>query len=55
MSRFDMAVQIGPAKTGEVARRFGAVISQKKHGVANNILFRILDTDVAVGSSNVFF
>jgi hypothetical protein len=55
VSRFDVAVQIGPAKTGKVARRFGAVVSQKKHSVTDNILVRILDTDVAVGSSDVFF
>lgn len=55
MSRFDMAVQIGPAKASKVAGRFGAVISQEKNSVANDVLFRVLDADVAVGGSDVFF
>lgn len=50
-----MAVQIRPAETSEIARRIGAVVPQEENRITHNILFCVLDTDVAVGGGNIRF
>lgn len=51
--RLDVAVKIRPAKTSEIARRIGAVVSQQKNGITDNVLVGVLDADVAVGGCDV--
>lgn len=53
MGRLDVAMEIGPAKAGKVARLVGAVVAQQQDGVANDVLVCVLDADVGVGSGEV--
>jgi hypothetical protein len=50
-----MAVQVRPAEASEIAGCVGAVISQEENGIAHNILFCVLDSDVAVGGCDILF
>jgi hypothetical protein len=49
----DMAMQVLPAKACKVALGIGAVISQEKDSIANNILARIFDANVVVSAGDV--
>ena len=55
VSGLDMAVQVRPAEASEIAGCVGAVISQEENGIAHNILFCVLDSDVAVGGCDILF
>jgi hypothetical protein len=50
-----MAVQVRPTEASEIAGCVGAVISQEENGIAHNILFCVLDSDVAVGGCDILF
>jgi hypothetical protein len=53
MRRLDMAMQIGPAQAGKVARLVWTVVSQQEDGVTDNVLVCVLDADAAVGGGEV--
>lgn len=53
MRRFDVAMEVGPAKAGKVARLVGTVVSQQEDGVADNVFVCVLDADVGVGGGEV--
>lgn len=48
-----VAVQIRPAKRGDIARQIGAVVSQKQHRIAHDVLVCVADANVLVGASDV--
>ena len=47
-----MAMQIGPAQTGEVTFSSGTVVPQEKDGIANDVLARIFDSNVVIRARN---
>lgn len=44
-----VAVQVGPAQGGRVARQVRAVVAEEQHGVADDVLAGVADADVVVG------
>lgn len=48
-----VAVEVGPAEAGEVARVVGAVVSQQEDRVAHDVLVRVPDPDIVICARDV--
>lgn len=48
-----MAMQIRPTKTGKVTLSAGAVVPQEEDSVSNNVLARVLDSNVIIRTCNL--
>jgi hypothetical protein len=53
VDRFDMAMEVWPAKPRKVAISIGTVVPQKENCVPNNVFVGVFDADIAVGRSEV--
>lgn len=51
--RLDVTVKVGPAQAGKVARGIGAVVSEEKDRVTDNVLVGVLDANVGVDGGEI--